>query len=84
MAWYFGVNPAINVLGMSRRAPFVSSAASRISLPGSGTARRRKVAFWSSLRPSRFSSASISSQTIGFSASAKSGSSAPFPGAVST
>ena len=44
------------VLGMSRRASFVSSAPSRRTPPGCGTARCRKVSSCSSLSPSRFSS----------------------------
>ena len=51
----------MTVLGTSRRASLVSSAASRRTPPGSGTARRRNVSSCSSLSPSRFSSSSSSS-----------------------
>jgi hypothetical protein len=74
----------MSVLGMSRRASFFSSTDSRMRLPGTGTARWRKVSFCSSLNSSRFSSSSISDHTIGFSTPVKSGSSGPMPGAVST
>ena len=49
------------VLGMSRRASFVSSAPSRRTPPGCGIARCRKVSSCSSLSPSRFSSSASSS-----------------------